>query len=85
MVVAANYHDGFRNRDNFHIIDRLTFCYPGMTGLSGDTKVITLMIRHNTLRGYELIKDSFYDICINRLLMAGISILLVIFSVWMYH
>ena len=58
------------------IIDR------GMTGLSGDTKVITLMIRHNTLRGYELIKDSFHDICINRLLMAGISILLVIFSVW---
>ena len=53
-----------------------------MTGLSGDTKVITLMIRHNTLRGYELIKDSFHDICINRLLMAGISILLVIFSVW---
>lgn len=54
----------------------------GATGLSGDTKSITLMIRHNTLRGYELIKDNFYAICVNRLLMAGISILLVILSVW---
>ncbi len=54
----------------------------GATGLSGDTKITTLMIRHNTLRGYELIKNSFHDICINRLLMAGISILLVILSVW---
>lgn len=58
------------------IIDR------GATGLSGDTKMFTLMIRHNTLRGYELIKDSFHVICINRLLMVGISILLVILSVW---
>ncbi len=53
----------------------------GVTGLSGDTKITTLMIRHNTLRGYELIKDNFHNICINRLLMAGISILLVILSV----
>lgn len=58
------------------IIDR------GTTGLSGDTKMSTLMIRHNTLRGYELIKDSLRVICINRLLMAGISILLVIMSAW---
>ncbi len=54
----------------------------GVTGLSGDTKMITLMIRHNTLRGYELVKDRFHVICMNRLLMAGISILLVILSVW---
>lgn len=54
----------------------------GATGLSGDTKSTTLMIRHNTLRGYELIKDNFHAICVNRLLMAGISILLVILSVW---
>ena len=54
----------------------------GATGLSGDTKSITLMIRHNTLKGYELIKDNFHAICVNRLLMAGISILLVILSVW---
>lgn len=54
----------------------------GAAGLSGDTKLITLMIRHNTLRGYELIKENFYSICINRLLMAGVSILLVVMSVW---
>ncbi len=52
------------------------------TGLSGDTKMTTLMIRHNTLRGYEVIEDSFHAICINRLLMAGIGILLVILSAW---
>lgn len=54
----------------------------GVTGLSGDTKITTLMIRHNTLRGYELIQDNFYCICMNRLLMGGIGILLVIMSVW---
>ena len=54
----------------------------GVTGLSGDTKITTLMIRHNTLRGYELIQDNFYGICMNRLLMGGIGILLVILSVW---
>lgn len=54
----------------------------GVTGLSGDTKITTLMIRHNTLRGYELIQDNFYGICMNRLLMGGIGILLVIMSVW---
>lgn len=54
----------------------------GATGLSGDTKITTLMIRHNTLRGYELIKESFYTICVNRLFMTGISILLVILSAW---
>lgn len=54
----------------------------GATGLSGDTKITTLMIRHNTLRGYELIKESFHTICINRLFMTGISILLVILSAW---
>ena len=58
------------------IIDR------GVTGLSGDIKIGTLMIRHNTLRGYGQIQDCFYAICRNRLLMAGISILLIILSAW---
>lgn len=58
------------------IIDR------GVTGLSGDTQIGTLMIRHNTLRGYGQIQDCFYAICRNRLLMAGISILLIILSAW---
>jgi len=54
----------------------------GVTGLSGDTKLTTLMIRHNTLRGYEIIKGQFQMICMNRLLMAGIGILFVILSIW---
>ena len=48
----------------------------GITGLSGDTKFTTLMIRHNTLRGYEIIQEDLQIICMNRLLMAGIGIYL---------
>ena len=54
----------------------------GATGLSGDTKLTTLMIRHNTLRGYETIQEDLQIICMNRLLMAGIGILFVILSIW---
>ena len=54
----------------------------GATGLSGDTKLTTLMIRHNTLRGYETIQEGLQIICMNRLLMAGIGILFVILSIW---
>ena len=54
----------------------------GATGLSGDTKLTTLMIRHNTLRGYETIQEDLQIICMNRLLMAGIWILFVILSIW---
>ena len=39
----------------------------GVTGLSGDTGAATLMIRHNTLRGYKMIQDEFQMICMNRL------------------
>ncbi len=53
----------------------------GVTGLSGDTGAATLMIRHNTLRGYEMIQGKFQMICMNRLLMAGIGILFVILSI----
>ena len=53
----------------------------GMTGLSGDTNITTLMIRHNTLRGYEIIQEGFETICMNRLLLVGFSILFVILSV----
>ena len=53
----------------------------GMTGLSGDTNIATLMIRHNTLRGYEIIQEDFEIICMNRLLLVGISILFVVLSV----
>ena len=54
----------------------------GITGLSGDTKLTTLMIRHNTLRGYEIIQKDLQIIFMNRLLMAGIGILFVILSIW---
>ena len=54
----------------------------GITGLSGDTKFTTLMIRHNTLRGYEIIQEDLQIICMNRLLMAGIGILFVSLSIW---
>lgn len=54
----------------------------GVTGLSGDTSITTLMIRHNTLRGYDIIQNNFEMICINRLLVAVISIAIVILSVW---
>lgn len=54
----------------------------GLTGLSGNTKITTLMIRHNTLRGCEIIRDGFETICMNRLLLAGLSIIFVILSAW---
>ena len=57
----------------------------GVTGLSGDTKLMTLMIRHNTLRGYEIIQEDMKIICMNRLLMAGIGILLAILSIWVLN
>ena len=57
----------------------------GVTGLSGDTKLTILMIRHNTLRGYEIIQKDLQIICMNRLLMAGIGILFVILSIWILN
>ena len=54
----------------------------GTTGLSGDTKLTTLMIRHNTLRGYEMIQEDLQIICMNRLLMAGIGFLFVLLTIW---
>ncbi len=49
----------------------------GMTGLTGDVSLWTLMIRHNTLRGAELIEENLGLITANRLLMAGLALLLV--------
>lgn len=58
------------------IIDR------GTTGLSGDTSLLTLMVRHNSLRGYEVIQQNFEIICINRFCMTGLSIFLIVLSMW---
>ena len=46
----------------------------GMTGLSGDTSLWTLMIRHNTLRGAELIQRDMGILTANRALMIGIAL-----------
>lgn len=54
----------------------------GMTGLTGDTSIATLMIRHNTLRGYEIIQEDFAVICMNRLLFVMFGMMLVILFVW---
>ena len=54
----------------------------GVTGLSGDTKWFTLMIRHNTLRGYDVIQDSLKIIWLNRTMMILASIVLLVCSTW---
>lgn len=56
-----------------------------MTALSGDTKVFTLMIRHNLLRGSELINQDFILICLNRGLLVILSLILVGVSVAIYN
>ncbi|MEY8392786.1 hypothetical protein AALA98_15755 [Lachnospiraceae bacterium 45-W7] len=53
----------------------------GVSGLSGDTGFGTLMIRHNTLRGYDIIQEEFQMICMNRLLMTGTGLLFVSLSI----
>lgn len=54
----------------------------GVTGLSGDTEWFTLMIRHNTLRGFELLQDSWNVIWLNRILMVLVSVVLLFCSTW---
>lgn len=53
------------------------FLDTGMTRLSGDVKPFTLMIRHNTLNGSELVHKNFAMLCINRgILVTGALLLL---------
>lgn len=61
------------------------FIDTSMTALSGDTKIFTLMIRHNLLRGSELIHQDFILICLNRGLLVILSLLLVVVSVAIYN
>lgn len=49
------------------------FIERGITGLSGDTGIFTLMIRHNTLRGYEIIREQANIIFANRLIYVLLS------------
>lgn len=54
------------------------------TGLSGDTKWYTLMIRHNQLKGSEIIRQNLEVICVNRGLLVLFSVLLLWLSVVVY-
>ena len=53
-------------------------------GLSGDTRLYTLMIRHNMLNGSELIRRDFAVICLNRGLFLLLSLLLAGLSAVVY-
>lgn len=58
------------------IIDR------GITDLTGGTTLTTLMIRHNTLREVEIVKDQSNIILANRLFYVVLSCLLLIMAVF---
>ena len=60
------------------------FIDTSMTALSGDTKIFTLMIRHNLLRGSEIIDQDFVLICLNRGLLIILSLILVCLSIAIY-
>ena len=61
------------------------FIDSAITGLSGDTRLYTLMIRHNTLNGAELIQQDFNIIWLNRGLMMFVSIVLIYLSIVIYN
>ena len=61
------------------------FIDTSMTALSGDTKIFTLMIRHNLLRGSELINQDFNLICLNRGLFVIVSLILLGLSIAIYN
>lgn len=60
------------------------FMDSSFTGLSGDTGLFTLMIRHNLLNGSELIRQDLGIIWMNRGIMAGVAVLLVLLSIVIY-
>ncbi|MBS6195539.1 MAG: ABC transporter permease [Clostridiales bacterium] len=55
-----------------------------VTGLSGDTNIFTLMIRHNLLTGSEIIRRDFALLCINRGMFVIASVMLLGFSILIY-
>ena len=61
------------------------FIDSAITGLSGDTRLYTLMIRHNSLNGAELIQRDFNIIWLNRGLMMFVSIVLIYLSIVIYN
>lgn len=61
------------------------FMDSSFTELSGDTGLFTLMIRHNLLNGSELIRQDLGIIWMNRGIMAGVAVLLVLLSIVIYE
>ena len=61
------------------------FMDSSITGLSGDTNIYTLMIRHNTLSGSELIQQDFMMIWLNRGLLILLSFILIWMSIMIYQ
>lgn len=60
------------------------FADSSITSLSGDVRLYTLMIRHNMLRGSELIQENFAVICLNRGLLVLASALFLWLSIVIY-
>lgn len=61
------------------------FMDSSFTELSGDTGLFSLMIRHNLLNGSELIRQDLGIIWMNRGIMAGVAVLLVLLSIVIYE
>lgn len=61
------------------------FMDSALTGLSGDTSLFTLMIRHNTLKGSELVRQNLMVICLNRGLLILGSLILLWLSIIIYN
>lgn len=61
------------------------FVDSSITGLSGDTNIYTLMIRHNTLSGSELIHQNFILICLNRGLLIVVSLIMICLCIIIYN
>ena len=61
------------------------FLDAGMTRLSGDVKPFTLMIRHNTLNGSELVRENFAMLCLNRAILALGALLLLALTCVVYE
>lgn len=51
----------------------------------GNYELFDIAIRHNTLKGFGRMMQHFDMLVINRIIITGISLLLVLLSVWIYQ
>lgn len=61
------------------------FVDSGLTKLSGDYSLFNLMIRNNSLRGYDLIHNNLATIWTNRILLVSLAGILLLLSAWIYE